>query len=137
AEKRLEIVEGLIKAVSILDRVIEIIRASKNRSDAIQNLSNEFQFTENQSAAIVDLRLYRLTSTDLVKLEEEKSELLSAIKKMQDILANESVFNKELITLFTNVKTEYANDRRTEISSDVENIDVEIKKTIVEKKYQL
>jgi topoisomerase-4 subunit A len=137
SEKRLEIVEGLIKAVSILDRVIEIIRASKNRGDAILNLVNEFQFTENQGAAIVDLRLYRLTSTDLVKLEEEKAELHAAIEHMQKVINNPNVFNQELINIFTDIKVEYASKRKTEIVDEIENIDVEIKKTIIEKNYQI
>jgi topoisomerase-4 subunit A len=137
SEKRLEIVEGLIKAVSILDRVIEIIRASKNRGDAILNLVNEFQFTENQGAAIVDLRLYRLTSTDLVKLEEEKAELHAAIEHMQKVINDPNVFNQELINIFTDIKAEYASKRKTEIVDEIENIDVEIKKTIIEKNYQI
>ncbi|KAJ3615613.1 hypothetical protein Zmor_016281 [Zophobas morio] len=137
SEKRLEIVDGLIKAVSILDKVIEIIRASKNRSDAITNLSREFNFTDNQSAAIVDLRLYRLTSTDLVKLEEEKAALLASIDHMKKIISDKNEFNKELVEIFSAVKNDYPTTRRTEITNETETLDVEIKKTIIEKNYHI
>jgi DNA gyrase/topoisomerase IV subunit A len=76
------------------------------------NLVNEFQFTENQGAAIVDLRLYRLTSTDLVKLEEEKAELHAAIEHMQKVINDPNVFNQELINIFTDIKAEYASKRK-------------------------
>ncbi len=72
AQKRLHIVDGLIKCLSILDEVIKVIRNSKNKSDAKDNLVKEFEFTYEQAEAIVVLQLYRLTNTDVVALEEEK-----------------------------------------------------------------
>ncbi|MBX8360627.1 DNA gyrase subunit A, partial [Staphylococcus aureus] len=75
AEKRMHIVEGLIKALSILDKVIELIRSSKNKRDAKENLIEVYEFTEEQAEAIVMLQLYRLTNTDIVALEGEHKEL--------------------------------------------------------------
>ncbi|AKU79633.1 DNA topoisomerase IV subunit A [Spiroplasma turonicum] len=137
SEKRLEIIEGLVKAISILDEVIQIIRNSSNRSDAILNLINKYQFTENQAVAIVDLRLYRLTSTDIVKLNEEKDLLNSLISKLKSIINDEGVLNNEIISKLSDFKKEFSIPRRTKIVDEVENIDVELKKTIVEKDYTI
>lgn len=75
AKKRLHIVDGLIKALSILDEVIATIRASKNKQDACINLMNKFGFTEEQAKAILDLQLYRLTNIDVLDLEQENKKL--------------------------------------------------------------
>ncbi|MEJ7525598.1 DNA gyrase subunit A, partial [Staphylococcus epidermidis] len=83
---RMHIVEGLMKALSILDEVITLIRNSKNKKDAKDNLVAEFDFTEAQAGAIVMLQLYRLTNTDIVALEEEHAELEALIKKLRNIL---------------------------------------------------
>lgn len=88
AEKRMHIVEGLIKALSILDKVIELIRSSKNKRDAKENLIEVFEFTEEQAEAIVMLQLYRLTNTDIVALEGEHKELEALIKQLRHILDN-------------------------------------------------
>lgn len=88
AEKRMHIVEGLIKALSILDKVIELIRSSKNKRDAKGNLIEVFEFTEEQAEAIVMLQLYRLTNTDIVALEGEHKELEALIKQLRHILDN-------------------------------------------------
>ncbi|QGS51906.1 DNA topoisomerase IV subunit A [Spiroplasma tabanidicola] len=137
AIKRQEIIEGLIKAISILDEVIAIIRNSKNRTDAIENLIKAYDFSENQAIAIVDLRLYRLTSTDILKLEEEKKELLGLIEKYKSIIGNSDVLNNEIINELTETKKEFNVPRRTEIVKEIENIDFEIKETIVEKDYTI
>ncbi|WP_339023216.1 DNA topoisomerase IV subunit A [Spiroplasma endosymbiont of Crioceris asparagi] len=137
AEKRLEIVKGLIKAVDILDDVIHIIRKSTNRNDAIENLMSKHKFSNLQASSIVDLRLYRLTSTDVKKLIEEKTELSETIKKYKKIINDESVLDKELIDLLTNIKAEYGIPRRTQIEAVVENIEVNYKDTIVEKDYKI
>ena len=71
AKKRYHIVEGLMKAISILDEVIKTIRGSKNKADAIQNLIKKYEFTEEQATEIVNLQLYRLTNTDIIVLKEE------------------------------------------------------------------
>ncbi|WP_339020282.1 DNA topoisomerase IV subunit A [Spiroplasma endosymbiont of Atherix ibis] len=137
AEKRLEIIDGLIKAISILDEVIKIIRNSSNRSDAIANLIQKYEFTETQSIAIVDLRLYRLTSTDIVKLQEEKKELGQLISEFKSILGDIKILDLKIIEELTKTKNEFKVSRRSEVVSEIENIDVEIKKTIVQKDYTI
>ncbi|QBQ07668.1 DNA topoisomerase IV subunit A [Spiroplasma gladiatoris] len=137
AVKRQEIIEGLIKAISILDEIIAIIRNSKNRIDAIENLIKTYEFSENQAIAIVDLRLYRLTSTDILKLEEEKNELMELIKKLNAIIGDGNVLNNEIINELQETKKEFNVPRRSEIVQEIENIEVEIKETIVEKDYAI
>ncbi|UWD35405.1 DNA topoisomerase 4 subunit A [Mycoplasma cottewii] len=104
ANNRLEIVLGLIKALSILDQIIELIRKSENRNQAIENLINKFKFTKNQATAIVDMRLYRLTSTDVEKLNQEKDTLNITIKHLQDILNNKEILDQEIINRLKEVK---------------------------------
>ncbi|ATZ17312.1 DNA topoisomerase IV subunit A [Williamsoniiplasma luminosum] len=138
AEKRIEIVDGLIKAMSVLDQVIAIIRASTNRANAIENLvAAPFGFTEAQATAIVDMRLYRLTSTDVVKLTEENASLTAQIAHLKLVLKHEEELNKEIISDLKEVKKEYAIARRTEMTELVENLEVEFKDTLVEKKFHL
>ncbi|QHX36634.1 DNA topoisomerase IV subunit A [Spiroplasma sp. BIUS-1] len=137
ASKRLEIIDGLIKAISILDDVIKIIRNSSNRGDAIANLKEKHNFSETQAIAIVDLRLYRLTSTDVVKLEEEKKELVSLVDGYKAILSDVSVLDKKVIEQLEATKKEFGVARRSEVVSEIENIEVEIKKTIVQKDYTI
>ena len=90
AKERYHILEGLIKAISILDEVIRVIRASKNKTDAIENLVKEFSFTEKQATAIVMLQLYRLTNTDITDVENEMKNLQDAIKEYELILSDSS-----------------------------------------------
>ncbi|WP_338985714.1 DNA topoisomerase IV subunit A [Spiroplasma endosymbiont of Diplazon laetatorius] len=137
AAKRLEIIDGLIKAISILDDVIKIIRDSSNRSDAIANLMSKHTFSETQAIAIVDLRLYRLTSTDVVKLEEEKKELASLIDGYKSILSDAKILDSKIIEQLTATKKEFGVERRSEVVGEIENIEVEIKKTIVQKDYTI
>lgn len=89
AKDRYHILEGLLKAISILDDVIRVIRASKNKADAIVNLVKEFSFTEKQATAIVMLQLYRLTNTDITDVENEMRALEDAIKEYELILSND------------------------------------------------
>ena len=106
AEKRMHIVEGLMKALSILDEVIALIRHSKNKKDAKDNLVKEFDFTEAQAEAIVMLQLYRLTNTDIVALEEEHEELQKLIEEYRNILDNhDALLNviKKSLQRFENV----------------------------------
>ena len=90
AKARYHIVEGLIKAISVLDEVIKIIRASKDRQDSINNLISRFEFTEAQATAIVDMRLYRLSNTDIVALQEEKANLEKIMEVLQKILESKA-----------------------------------------------
>ncbi|WP_300560594.1 DNA topoisomerase IV subunit A [Companilactobacillus sp.] len=127
AKKRLHIVEGLIKALSILDQVIKTIRASKNKSDAKNNLVKEYQFTEPQAEAIVSLQLYRLTNTDVTELEKENKELTALINKLDKIINNHSTLMKVIKKELLEVKNNYADDRRTKIEAKVDEIKVDTK----------
>ncbi len=125
-EKRLHIVEGLIKCISILDEVIKVIRASKNKSDAKNNLVDKFGFTLEQAEAIVSLQLYRLTNTDVVALEEELELLRKLIEGLKAILSDEEalkyVMKKELKIL----KKEYATPRKTQIVDEITEIKLDL-----------
>lgn len=125
ARKQYHILEGLIKAISILDEVIRIIRASKNKSDAIDNLSKEYDFTYDQAKAIVELQLYRLTNTDIVALQEEMDKLAKNISIWEQILNNEDALKHVMKTELKIIKKEYGNPRRTQIKDEVTEIKLE------------
>ncbi len=124
--RRLEIVEGLIKCISILDEVIKVIRKSKNKSDAENNLVKEFTFTLEQAKAIVNLQLYRLTNTDVVALEEEMASLNKLIEGLKAILSDEEVLKYVMKKELKLVKKEYATARKTEIVSEIEDIKIDM-----------
>ena len=111
AKARMHILEGLIKALSILDEVIKVIRASKNKADAIQNLQTEFDFTKEQAEAIVNLQLYKLTNTDVTELEKEMEEKAKEIAIWTQILENEEALKHVMKTELTMIKKEYATPR--------------------------
>ena len=125
AKARYHIVEGLIKAISILDEVIKTIRSSKNKSDAIENLVKEYDFTEKQADAIVTLQLYRLTNTDIVSLQEEMEKLLDTMKKLEAILGDEKVLIKVLKKELKEIKDKYATPRKTEIRDEITEIKID------------
>ncbi|WP_458415268.1 DNA topoisomerase IV subunit A [Schinkia sp. CFF1] len=122
AKERQHIVEGLIKAISILDEVIATIRASKDKRDAKNNLIAKFQFTEPQAEAIVTLQLYRLTNTDITTLQKEAEDLAKKIQELTNILSSETklfnVIKKDLLQ----VKKTFADERRTRIEEEIEEI---------------
>ncbi|MCM3718860.1 DNA topoisomerase IV subunit A [Fictibacillus phosphorivorans] len=126
AEERSHIVEGLIKAISILDEVIETIRASKDKRNAKDNIIEKFQFTEAQAEAIVTLQLYRLTNTDITTLQKEAEELEKKIEHLRSILNSDkklyNVIKKEL----SNVKKKYADPRRTQIEAEIQEIKIDM-----------
>ncbi|OYS59340.1 DNA topoisomerase IV subunit A [Limosilactobacillus reuteri] len=130
AQQRLHIVEGLIKALSILDKVIKTIRASKNRKDAKVNLVKEYSFTPEQAEAIVTLQLYRLTNTDVTELEKEQEQLNSRINEYQLILTNENELAKVLTKEIRAIKKEFGNPRRTKIENRVEKLEIDTKVTV-------
>lgn len=113
--KRLHIVDGLIKAISIVDEVVKVIRASKDKANAKENLIQKFGFSSEQAEAIVMLQLYKLTSTDITTLENEKKVLEKEIETLNDILANEKSLNRVLITDLREIAHKFGDDRRTEI----------------------
>ena len=125
AKVRYHIVEGLIKAISILDEVIKTIRSSSNRANAIDNLVKSFGFTVEQATAIVDLRLYRLTNTDINELLEEKSNLEKIIKALEEILADENKLNGVIKDDLRKIKKEYNVERQTEIREEIEEIKID------------
>ena len=130
ASDRLEIIQGLIKAMSILDQVIKVIRASKNKADAKKNLVAEFAFTDRQAEAIVSLQLYRLTNTDVLALQAEEEELTGKIAAYEKILADPKVLQKEIIKELRAVKKEFGSDRRSEISDEKARVEVDEKALI-------
>lgn len=125
AQARMHILEGLIKALSILDEVIKVIRASKNKANAIENLQTEFDFTKEQAEAIVNLQLYKLTNTDVTELEKEMEEKQKEIAIWTQILENEEALKHVMKTELKMVKKEYATPRKTLISDEVTEIKID------------
>ncbi|ETI66716.1 DNA topoisomerase IV subunit A [Neobacillus vireti] len=130
AKERQHIVEGLMKALSILDEVIATIRASKDKRDAKDNLIAKFAFTELQAEAIVSLQLYRLTNTDITALRQESDELAGKIEELTSILASEkkllSVIKKDL----KEVKKRFADERRSKIEAEIEELKINLEVTV-------
>ena len=130
AKERQHIVEGLMKALSILDEVIATIRASKDKRDAKDNLIAKFAFTEIQAEAIVSLQLYRLTNTDITALRQEAEELAKKVEELTSILASEkkllSVIKKEL----KDVKKRFVDERRSKIEAEIEEIKINLDVTV-------
>ena len=125
AKERFHIVEGLMKAISILDDVIKTIRASKNKQDAIDNLVKEYDFTEDQATAIVKLQLYRLTNTDIVSLEQELANLTKVIEGLEALLSDEKKLMRQIKKELLDIKKEYGTERKTEIVDEVEEIKID------------
>jgi topoisomerase-4 subunit A len=115
SKARLEIVDGLIKAVEIVDEVVATIRASKDKQDAKNNIQKKFGFSEAQSEAIVMLQLYKLSNTDLTTLIKEKKELEDTIEKLNQILADRNKLNRVLISDLKAIASKYGKPRKTEI----------------------
>ncbi|PTE67074.1 DNA topoisomerase IV subunit A [Staphylococcus devriesei] len=125
AEKRMHIVEGLMKALSILDEVIALIRNSKNKKDAKENLIAEFDFTEAQAEAIVTLQLYRLTNTDIVALENEHNELEELIKGYHHILDNHDALLKVIKDELTDIRKRFKTERLSSIEAEISEIKID------------
>lgn len=125
AKARYHIVEGLIKCISILDEVIKVIRASKNKQDAKDNLVKEFEFTPEQAEAIVVLQLYRLTNTDVVALENEKAALEKIIAGLTSILGSEAVLKSVMKKDLRDVRDSYDTPRITEIKDEITEIKID------------
>lgn len=124
-KNELHIVEGLIKALSILDEVIRVIRSSKDKTDAINNLVKEFDFTFKQAEAIVVLQLYRLTNTDVTELEEKAKNLKVVIAALEAILSDENRLKSVMKEELKEIKKNYATERKTEIRDEVEEIKID------------
>jgi topoisomerase-4 subunit A len=122
---REHIVEGLIHALSILDKVIKTIRGSKDKGDAKKNLVSTYGFTPAQAEAIVSLQLYRLTNTDVTELEAEHAKLSKEIARYQQILGDPKELAKVIKTELLAVKKEYATPRLTQIEKHVASLDID------------
>ncbi|MBT9558267.1 MAG: DNA topoisomerase 4 subunit A [Myxococcales bacterium] len=134
AETRLHLVDGLIKAVDILDEVIATIRASKDRPDAHKNLMARFGFSDPQTTEILDLRLHRLTNLQILDLRKEKGELEALIAKLQKILGSEAVLLATIRAELLETRKLYADARRTEIVDRVEEVtDTKLQVTVTVK----
>lgn len=125
AQKRQHIVDGLIKALSILDEVIATIRGSKDKKDAKNNLVVQHGFTEEQAEAIVNLQLYRLTNTDITQLQAEAKELAETIAELTTILNEESELLKVIKKELREIKNKYSTPRLTEIEAEIQEIKIE------------
>lgn len=132
AEKRLHIVEGLIRVISILDEVIALIRASENKSDAKQNLKISYDFSEEQAEAIVTLQLYRLTNTDIVTLENEEAALREQIETLAAIIGDERTMFNLMKKELREVKKQFGNPRLSELQVQAETIEIDTASLIVE-----
>ncbi|MGQ7392694.1 DNA topoisomerase IV subunit A [Streptococcus suis] len=132
AEKRLHIVEGLIRVISILDEVIALIRASENKADAKENLKVSYDFSEEQAEAIVTLQLYRLTNTDIVTLENEEAALREQIQTLAAIIGDERTMFNLMKKELREVKKLFGNPRLSELQDQAEAIEIDTASLIVE-----
>lgn len=132
AEKRLHIVEGLIRVISILDEVIALIRASENKADAKENLKVSYDFTEEQAEAIVTLQLYRLTNTDVVVLQEEEAELREKIAMLAAIIGDERTMYNLMKKELREVKKKFATPRLSSLEDTAKAIEIDTASLIAE-----
>ena len=132
AEKRLHIVEGLIRVISILDEVIALIRASENKADAKENLKVSYEFTEEQAEAIVTLQLYRLTNTDVVVLQEEEAELREKIAMLAAIIGDERTMYNLMKKELREVKKKFATPRLSTLEDTAKTIEIDTASLIAE-----
>ena len=137
AEDRLEIIEGLIHAMDILDQVIKTIRASKNKADAKNNLIKEFSFSERQAEAIVSLQLYHLTNTDVDALVEEQDDLNKKVIEYKKLLSDRATLERQIIKELKAVKKEFASPRRTEISEQSAKVEIDEKALVADEKVRV
>ncbi|OHX56595.1 DNA topoisomerase IV subunit A [Planococcus salinarum] len=124
AKDRMHIVEGLMKALSILDKVIKTIRASKDKRDAKNNLIASFSFSEAQAEAIVSLQLYRLTNTDITELQKEEMALKKLIEELSGILTSATKLKNVIKKELAGVRKQFAEPRRSVIEEKIEEITI-------------
>jgi len=126
AKARAHILEGLKKALDIIDQIIKVIKASSNIEDARDNLVSKFDFSQIQAQSIVDMRLGKLTGLEREKIENELRELMELIEYLESILKSEEVLHGIINEEFDEVMDTYgSNERRTEIEDDYDDIDIE------------
>lgn len=132
AENRLHIVEGLIKACSIIDEVVSLIKKSKDKADAKVNLVKQFSFSEVQAEAILNLQLYRLSNLDIMTLVNEKDELTKTIEYLKGLLESPAKMNNLIKSDLNKVKEKFGDDRRTLIEDQDTSFDID-KKALISK----
>lgn len=132
AKSRFHIVEGLIKAIDILDEVVSCIRHSKNKGDAKENLHVRFGFTLHQAEAIVMLQLYRLTNTDIETLVNEQNKLQTTIGELTNILDNDDILREVIVAKLKDIKKVHGFNRRSQIKEEVLEVKVDKKAMILE-----
>jgi len=125
AKARAHILEGLKKAIDIIDDVIRVIRASENEETARDNLVSEFDFSEIQAQSIVAMRLGKLTGLEIEKIENELAELVKQIEYLESILRSEEVLHGIIDAEFDEILETYTSPRLTEIEDDYDDIDIE------------
>ncbi|MBU3940270.1 DNA gyrase subunit A, partial [bacterium] len=125
AKARAHILEGLKKALDIIDEIIRVIKASKSIDEARDNLVSEFDFSPIQAQSIVDMRLGRLTGLEREKIENELREILALIEYLESILRSEEVLHGIIAQEFDEVSAIYTDERRTDIEDDYDDIDIE------------
>lgn len=129
-EARINIIDGFLKAVSIMDEVIKTIRASKDKADVVKNLENKFGFNNAQAEAIANMRLYRLSNTDILALKKEKEDLLKANKKLNTIIGSDAGLTKELVRELEEINTNMVITRRTKINESAAEIKINENKLV-------
>ena len=132
AQDRLHIVDGLMKALSILDEVIALIRNSKDKKHAKERLVETYDFTMIQAEAIVSLQLYRLTNTDITILQNEKLDLNEQIATFLSILKSEKTLLQVMKSELRDLKKKYATSRLTQIQAEIEEIKIETEVLVAE-----
>ena len=137
ANKRQHIVLGLIKMVSVIEKVIDIIRGSQNKQNAKENLMQTFDFSEVQAEAIVTLQLYRLSNTDVVALEQESITLSEKIKELELILSSEAQLRRVIKKELVEISQLLGEDRRSEIEAEIETIKIDQKDLISDEKVMI
>lgn len=130
--KRAHIVDGLIRAVSIMDEIIHLIRQSKNKADAKKNLIERFDFSEQQAEAIVTMRLYRLTNTDVKELKQEQSLLKKEMKRLHAILTDVNTLHQVLIEELEEINAKIHTPRLSEIQAKVQEIVIDKRAMVVD-----
>ena len=125
AQKRAHILEGLLKALDVIDEIINIIRSSKTVEDAKNELMSTFDFTEPQASAIVEMRLRQLTGLEREKLQAEYDELMKFISYCQEVLASYDKQMEIVKNETMELKEKYGDERRTEIALSAEEFNPE------------
>ena len=126
AEDRAHVLEGLVKALNLLDEIIATIKASKNRQDAQNNLVAQFTFTERQADAILTLQLYRLTNLEITSIEKELKDIQKRIAYLRSILDSEKKLIGVIKEELTEIRDKYGIDRRSDIQGEVEELKVNL-----------